>query len=168
VRLSIVPSPAKKPGRCRFCPGISETREWFLDLGQVEDYWGRVYICNACFSDMAIVAEYEKKSANAEAVATLESRLTEVLDRNHEYVFILDAMSDLGIDLFGLLDYLALKRGKSTPRYITEAMERRKDRTAKNADGPVESVNESGPNDVPSPKRNKQLSISLPGASVDG
>ena len=56
-------------------------REYWVDLGYIEEFYGHVYLCNVCFEQMADVVGFEKKQNEIVIVqepsvyATIFSRL---------------------------------------------------------------------------------------------
>lgn len=71
----------QSPGCCRICQAV-DGREWFLDLGYIEDFWGRVVYCNLCFNDLAVAAEY---SPNAKFKAQMDQYYVEINSLREAY-----------------------------------------------------------------------------------
>lgn len=101
------------PGVCILCGGVTD-RKWFLDMERIEDLYGSVYYCDACFDQMAMTCGYKK--ADEEELALL-TRVNEDLERIvGDYRDLFSTFGDVGIDLLAFLDYLTAKKANRLPR----------------------------------------------------
>ena len=60
--ISIVKQPSALPHCCKLCGGGANSKEWFVDTGSYEEFYGAIYYCNECFNYMATLAGYKYES----------------------------------------------------------------------------------------------------------
>lgn len=118
IDSQVVSVASQSPGCCRNCQGVN--RNWFLDAGYIEEFWGRVYWCDVCFDQIARICRYEPVDFNSlESARTLNVFLTEKLDR---YELLFHRLCDAGINLYDLLAYLEFFKGKQESKGIPTGM----------------------------------------------
>jgi hypothetical protein len=57
--ILIVDKPTAMPAKCRICSvGSDSDREWWIDTGVMEEWYGAVYYCSTCLTQMANMAGF--------------------------------------------------------------------------------------------------------------
>jgi hypothetical protein len=75
-RFKIVPVASAAPGVCRVCGGAS--KDWYIDFGYNEEFYGAVYYCCQCIEEMAHTAGFLTPALKAQ----LENNLKELQSEN--------------------------------------------------------------------------------------
>lgn len=109
------------PACCRMCQAVDK-REWFIDLGYSEDFWGAVYYCNYCFDEVAGVAGYMLKSTLDEYREDYQ-RMVELIKENQwEMQGAVDILQFGGFDVLALYSWI---RAVATGKVVVEFPERK-------------------------------------------
>ena len=158
--------PILNPGVCRICGASSagteddvNARTYFLDMEFIEDFWGNVYYCNYCFDQMARAVGYVP--ADDEVMNRLKRELDLLRIENGEFVNLYQRLSDSGVDLHGLLDFLYSNPYEDPTEKRERAARRRKTRVDSGEKGTAEPDNVGGSVDVPKSTGNNESLISL-------
>lgn len=53
AKYQVVEQPSALPGCCFLCRAASTDRKWFVDVGLQEEFYGAVYLCNACITEIS-------------------------------------------------------------------------------------------------------------------
>jgi hypothetical protein len=93
----LVSEPVAQPSQCKACGAgsLSEGREWWMDTGTIEEFYGHVYYCSVCFTQMADLANFMGPAKRR----ALESQVEDAIRELTELKEYLDALSTLGIDV---------------------------------------------------------------------
>jgi len=138
-----VDSPHRSPAKCKGCgAGSLVERKWWIDTGTIEEYYGRVYYCNICFTEFVNLVGYY----SPEQVAELEQDNRNVRQELKELREGVAAVGVLGIDLD------AARRFVQDHYVSTDGAEGRLDELIARTASSGEQDSGEGPNDIPDPK----------------
>jgi hypothetical protein len=135
------------PACCRRC-SATDDRQWFLDLGYVEEYWGNVYYCDICFKEMASSAKFVSIEYLERKEQNMEVAMRTLTKENEAYAAIVSSLSMLSVDIHDLIDFVRDKKGIGTLDFDAYF---RKEPVAAGKSGPTKSSSEQGRLDLPSP-----------------
>lgn len=96
--FKVVETPQALPGVCRACGGAS--KDWYLDTGHSEEYYGAVYYCNECISYIADLCGFlipAKKEALDLEIEDLRKALFKERVINAGMMEVRDAFDKLGV-----------------------------------------------------------------------
>lgn len=74
TRVSIIPIPIAQPGVCCLCGSAHCEDRSYVDFGKQLDWYGAVYFCTICFSEIANMCGY----VQVEKVITYQGELSEL------------------------------------------------------------------------------------------
>jgi len=77
--------PLAAPHKCKSCGGVS--KDWYIDTGSQEEFYGAVYYCNECFTHMANLAGFlsiEQSDKLQETLSNLTDNFNNLLDAYNE------------------------------------------------------------------------------------
>ena len=92
--MNITNSPSALPGSCYFCG--SGLRDWYIDTDQSVEFHGAMYICNICFEEMSLLADYIKPAKYLEMKIKLESSEMAVYELSKDNQLLKEAIDALG------------------------------------------------------------------------
>lgn len=140
--VKLQPPLEQEPACCRMCSAVSG-REWFIDLGYIEDFWGRVYYCNLCFDELALAAGYVPQSRLESAKADYRRIMDGFKEQSWELSGAVDILRAAGFDLRAFHNWLASVVAGETTVELPE----RKESLASGENGPPEQTDESRSDD---------------------
>lgn len=145
-------APHRDPGKCKGCGAGSITeREWWIDTGTYEDFYGQVYYCNICFTEMCNLVGF----ISSDQYTELEKELENAERRIEELDASFDAARRLGVDLD------AINRFVQDHYVSSERTEDRLDELIERAASAGKQANEQGSDDIPDPKPIKRGKLAL-------
>lgn len=114
MEITKVQVPSSSPMCCRRCSGLAD-RQWFLDLGYIEEFWGAVYYCDICFREMAEPANYMTVARHDARMEKLQDEYATLLKENDVYASVLGYLSFASVDFMDLFNYVCDKKGIRPP-----------------------------------------------------
>lgn len=117
AKYQIIEQPGALPGCCFMCRADATNREWFVDIGLQWEFWGAVYLCNACLEEISgtvgwITPQYAQKLIAERAQMAMDRDL--LLDRIQSMQAMEAAIGDYISARGGSLDPLLGSLGNST------------------------------------------------------
>lgn len=88
TRVSIIATPIAQPGICCLCGSAHNEDRSYVDFGKQLDWYGAVYFCTICFTEIANMCGYvqvEKVITYKEELSELEAKYT-LLSEKYEIV----------------------------------------------------------------------------------
>lgn len=147
-----VDTPARMPAKCKGCGAGSLTeRKWWIDTGTIEEFYGRVYYCNICFTEFVNLVGYY----SPEQVAELEQDNRNVRQELKELRDGVDALGTLGIDLG------AIRRFVQDHYVSTGGAEDRLDELIERAANAGQQALGERSDDIPDSKPGRKRSVGL-------
>jgi len=130
---------------------LSEGREWWLDVGIIEDFYGRVYYCSICFGQMATEAGFLTPAKRQE----LEQKVRDAHARIEEAESAMGNLATLGIDVSTIHRYV------EDHHVSLEGTERNLDALIERTNPVDEQTDEQGSDDVSDSQPGTQPKLSL-------
>ena len=118
----INPAEMMSPACCRICRAV-DNREWFIDLGYSEDWWGSVYYCSLCFDELAGAGGYMRESKLVEYREDYNTMLEMIKDGSWELNNAVDLFQSVGIDFLAFYRWI---RAVAAGEVAVEFPERKK------------------------------------------
>lgn len=142
----IQPPLNQEPACCRMCQAVTG-RDWFIDLGYMEDFWGRVYYCNLCFDELAVAAEYTSNTKFKEQ-RDLHISLENGLRESHAKLRrAADLLRDHGLDIYVFADWVVAMVPAETDSSGENDLDSGAPELVSGEDGLAESSDEQRPDD---------------------
>jgi len=149
----VVEQPTALPAQCKGCGAgtLSEGREWWVDTGTFEEFYGQVYYCSICMTEIAELCGF----LGPDRRIVLDTQLKEANAQIRELKESLSALTTLGIDVGTLAEFVS-------SHYVSlEGTEGKLDELIARAADAAKSPDESGPSDVPNPQSGRKPKLSL-------
>lgn len=144
--------PTASPGKCRLCGvGSDSDREWWIDTGVMEEWYGAVYYCSICLTQMANMAGFLSREQAAELDRDNENVRKQLRDYEADFALL----RTVGIDAASIVE--SIRTSQQTTQTIGEGEGGSGNREI-DAGKPLD---ESGPNDIPSPKPKRKPVLDL-------
>lgn len=143
--IRVVEQPTIAPAQCKMCSAstLSE-REYWLDTGTMEEFYGAVYYCNTCIEEIGSLCGFLPPKAATRLKERLENAKREIRDLKA----CIGALSDIGVDVSAIDRFI-----KNHPSAVGED-EGELEGLVAGAATIAEQVAKQGPDDVSdSPKR---------------
>lgn len=120
MSICVTTKPSAIPYQCKLCGGSANTKEWFLDTGSYEEFFGAIYYCNECFGYMAQVAGFEKVRLYDSNIG--DTRLDPTVSVAGSSVLLDDPEQDYGKPSEGTVE-LDSGEGEVTESFYDEGMD---------------------------------------------
>jgi|KBSMisStaDraftv2_1062788.scaffolds.fasta_scaffold08400_11 hypothetical protein len=148
----ILEKPMAPPACCKICGAASDSeREYWVDTGTWEEFYGAVYYCAVCFEEIAaLVGLIPTKEANR-----IKGQLEDARSEIRELKSSIAALSSLGIDVVTISGFV--KDHPISLEEIGDGLGENIDRAAT----VVEQAASQGPNDVSDSKQRRKSKLDI-------